>query len=110
MAAKPIYRVTVHQQGEVWELYAREIYQSELWGFLEVEEFVFSDSSKVVVDPSADKLRRTFEGVTRSYLPVNMVLRIDEVEREGEAKSVKSDGKIAMFPQQPMQWSPKRDD
>ncbi|HIX62230.1 MAG TPA: DUF1820 family protein, partial [Candidatus Halomonas stercoripullorum] len=26
MAAKPIYRVVFHQQGEVWELYAREIY------------------------------------------------------------------------------------
>ena len=35
MAAKPIYRVVVHQQGEVWDLYAREIFQSELWGFIE---------------------------------------------------------------------------
>ncbi|MGO2992939.1 MAG: DUF1820 family protein, partial [Halomonadaceae bacterium] len=41
MAAKPIYRVVVHQQGEIWDLYVREIFQSELWGFIEVEEFVF---------------------------------------------------------------------
>lgn len=106
MPAKPIYRVTVHQQGEIWELYAREIYQSDLWGFLEIEELVFSPSSSVVVDPSVDKLKRTFEGVKRSYLPVTMVIRIDEVEREGEAKSIKGDGKVAAFPQQ-APWPPR---
>ena len=51
MAAKPIYRVVVHQQGEIWDLYVREIFQSELWGFIEVEEFVLDDASRVVVDP-----------------------------------------------------------
>lgn len=106
MASKPIYRVVVHQQGEVWELYAREIYQSDLWGFVEVEEFVFTDASKLVIDPGSDKLRRTFDGVKRSYLPINAILRIDEVEREGEAKSFKSDGKIANFPM-PSQWPPR---
>jgi hypothetical protein len=98
MAAKPIYRVVFHQQGEVWELYAREIFQSDLWGFIEVEEFVFDDASKLVVDPSADKLRRTFEGVIRSYLPLNAIVRIDEVEREGTPRAVKSDGRVAEFP------------
>lgn len=98
MAAKPIYRVVFHQQGEVWELYAREIFQSDLWGFIEVEEFVFEDASKLVVDPSSDKLRRTFEGVSRSYLPFNAIVRIDEVEREGPARAVKSDGRVAEFP------------
>ena len=98
MAAKPIYRVVFHQQGEVWELYAREIYQSELWGFIEVEEFVFGDGSKLVVDPSADRLRHTFDGVKRSYVPLNAIVRIDEVEREGPAKAVKSEGRVAEFP------------
>lgn len=98
MAVKPIYRVVVHQQGEVWELYAREIFQSDLWGFIEIEELVFEDASKLVVDPSADRLRRTFEGVSRCYLPLNAILRIDEVEREGPPRAVKSDGRVAEFP------------
>ncbi|MGR2740242.1 DUF1820 family protein [Billgrantia sp. Q4P2] len=102
MAAKPIYRVVFHQQGEIWELYAREIYQSELWGFIEVEEFVFEDGSKLVVDPSADRLRHTFDGVKRSYLPLNAIVRIDEVEREGPARAVKSEGRVAEFPRGPM--------
>ncbi|MDI5934867.1 DUF1820 family protein [Halomonas sp. M4R5S39] len=98
MAAKPIYRVVFHQQGEVWELYVREIFQSDLWGFIEIEEFVFEDVSKLVVDPSADKLRRTFDGVGRSYLPLNAIVRIDEVEREGPPRAVKSEGRVAEFP------------
>jgi len=98
MAAKPIYRVVVHQQGEVWELYVREIFQSELWGFIEVEEFVFGDAKRVVVDPASEKLERTFEGVTRSYLPLNSIVRIDEVEREGALKVVKSEARVAEFP------------
>lgn len=108
MAAKPIYRVVFHNQGEVWELYAREIFQSDLWGFIEVEAFVFEDASKLVVDPSTDKLRRTFDGVNRSYIPLNAIVRIDEVEREGTPKAVKAEGKVAEFPR-PMGWPPRGD-
>jgi len=98
MAAKPIYRVVVHQHGEVWELYVREIFQSELWGFIEVEEFVFGDPNRVVVDPISEKLERTLEGVKRSYLPLNAIMRIDEVERGGPLKAVKSEARVAEFP------------
>lgn len=108
MASKPIYRVVFHNQGEVWELYAREIFQSDLWGFIEVESFVFEDASRLVVDPSTDKLRRTFEGVSRSYLPLNAIVRIDEVEREGTPKAVKAEGKIAEFPRS-LGWPPRDD-
>ncbi|WP_163650464.1 DUF1820 family protein [Modicisalibacter sp. 'Wilcox'] len=108
MAAKSIYRVVFHNQGEIWELYARDIYQSDLWGFIEVETFVFEDASKLVVDPSTDKLRRTFEGVSRSYIPMNAIVRIDEVEREGTAKAVKAEGKVAEFPR-PFTLPPRDD-
>ncbi|MDR5905704.1 MULTISPECIES: DUF1820 family protein [Halomonadaceae] len=108
MAAKPIYRVVFHNQGEIWELYAREIFQSDLWGFIEVEAFVFEDANKLVVDPSSDKLRRIFEGVSRSYIPLNAIVRIDEVEREGTPKAVKAEGKVTEFPR-PMSWPPRDD-
>ncbi|MFC3283014.1 DUF1820 family protein [Litchfieldella rifensis] len=108
MASKPIYRVVFHNQGEIWELYAREIFQSDLWGFIEVEAFVFEDASKLVVDPSTEKLRRTFDGVNRSYIPLNAIVRIDEVEREGTPRAVKAEGKVAEFPR-PMGWPPRDD-
>ncbi|OHV12394.1 DUF1820 family protein [Kushneria phosphatilytica] len=106
MAASPLYRVIFLQQGELWELYARDIYQSELWGFLEIEGFVFGDASKVVVDPSTERLRRAFEGVSRSYLPINAVVRIDEVEREGTPRATKAEGNVTAFPGN-NQWPPR---
>ncbi|GHA90012.1 MULTISPECIES: DUF1820 family protein [Halomonadaceae] len=108
MAAKPIYRVVFHNQGEIWELYARDIFQSDLWGFIEVETFVFEDNSKLVVDPSSEKLKRTFEGVNRSYIPLNAIVRIDEVEREGTPKAVTAQGKVAEFPR-PFSLPPRDD-
>ena len=61
----PIYKVIFLNQGQVFEMYAKQIYQSDLWGFLEVEEFVFGERTQVVVDPSEEKLKAQFEGVVR---------------------------------------------
>ena len=47
----PLYKVIFLNQGQVYEMYARAICQSELWGFLEIEEFVFGERSQLLVDP-----------------------------------------------------------
>ncbi|MEE4301712.1 MAG: DUF1820 family protein [Pseudomonadales bacterium] len=94
-----IYRVIFHSQGQIYEVYAREIYQSDLHGFIEIEGYVFGNRSQVVVDPSEEKLKTEFEGVERSYVPMHCIVRIDEVEKEGQAriKEVKGD-KVMPFP------------
>ncbi|EJT85242.1 hypothetical protein PPS11_11441 [Pseudomonas putida S11] len=56
-----IYKVIFLNQGQVFEMYAKQIYQSDLWGFLEIEEFVFGERSQLVVDPSEEKLKSQFE-------------------------------------------------
>ena len=56
----PIYKVIFLNQGQVFEMYAKQIYQSDLWGFLEVEEFVFGERTQMVVDPSEEKLKAQF--------------------------------------------------
>lgn len=101
-----LYRVIFHNQGQIYEVYARELYQSELHGFIEVEGYVFNTQAQVVVDPSEERLKGEFEGVRRSYIPLHAVIRIDEVEQEGQAriKEFKGD-KVMPFPQ-PM--SPRR--
>lgn len=50
-------------QGQVFEMYAKQIYQSDLWGFLEVEEFIFGERTQVVskiVFESALKVHKSF--------------------------------------------------
>ena len=93
-----IYKVVFHNQGQIYEVYAHNIYQSDLYGFIEVEDYIFGTKSQLVVDPGEDKLRAEFEGVQRSFIPMHAVIRIDEVEKEGASKISKVEGNVAQFP------------
>ena len=95
---RQIYRVIFLNQGEVYELYASSIYQSELHGFIEIEEFLFGERAQVVVDPSEERLKSEFSGVQRSFIPLHAVIRIDEVEKEGTARVSEASGNVAAFP------------
>ena len=92
MANDPIYKVIFFNQGQVYELYARNVYQSDLMGFLEVEEFVFGERTQVIVDPAEEKLKSEFSTIKRSFIPVHSIVRIDEVEKEGSCKITDAKG------------------
>jgi hypothetical protein len=90
--AQPIYKVIFQNRNQVYEIFARQIFQSDMWGFIEIEEFLFGERSKIVVDPSEEKLKNEFSGVKRSYIPMHSIIRIDEVEKEGAARVTEGDG------------------
>jgi hypothetical protein len=100
MASQPVYKVIFQNGNQVFEVFARQIYQSDMWGFIEVEEFVFGERSKIVVDPGEEKLKNEFNGVKRSYIPLQAIIRIDEVDKEGSGKVSDSPtgGNVASFP------------
>ena len=100
MANYPVYKVIFQNGNQVFEVFAQQIYQSDMWGFIEVEEFVFGERSQIVVDPSEEKLKNEFSGVTRSYIPLQSIIRIDEVDKEGSVRisDVKPGGNVASFP------------
>ena len=63
-------------------------------------ELVFGEKTRVVVDPSEERLQREFAGVKRCFLPMHSILRIDEVEKQG-ASRISEAGKganVAAFP------------
>lgn len=95
--AKEIYKVTFINQGEVYEVFTRNVYQSDLFGFIEIEDYIFGERSQVVVDPSEEKLKAEFSGVKRSFIPVQAIIRIDEVEKEGVSKISNGDN-VSPFP------------
>ena len=104
----PLYKVIFYNQGQVFELYARAIYQSEMYGFIEVEDYVFGERSQMIVDPGEEKLKSEFANVNRSYLPMHSIVRIDEVEKEGTSKvsDIQASDKVAQFPY-PKSLAPK---
>ncbi|MAX53853.1 MULTISPECIES: DUF1820 family protein [unclassified Methylophaga] len=93
-----LYRVEFIQAGQRYELYARELSQGGLFGFIEIGDFVWDTHTSVVLDPSHEKLKDEFADVTRTYIPMHAVLRIDSVTKKGLAKITEFDGKIATFP------------
>ena len=82
----PMYRIVFQQQGDVFEVYARHVYQGDMYGFIEVEELLFGERSQVVVDPGEEKLKTTFADVKRTFIPMHSVIRIDEVTRQGQSR------------------------
>ena len=112
MVANPIYKVIFFNQNQVYEVFARAIYQSEMYGFIEVEEFIFGERTQLLVDPAEEKLKGEFSGVNRSYIPMHSIIRIDEVDKEGAAKVTElgPGEKVAQFPFQGVIPAPKNSD
>ncbi|MGH8528465.1 MAG: DUF1820 family protein [Nevskiales bacterium] len=88
MTKRKLYRVTFASQDKIYELYAREISQGGMYGFVELEGLLFGEKSSVVVDPGEERLKSEFSDVTRTYIPMHAVLRIDEVNKPGVAKVI----------------------
>lgn len=93
---RQIYKVTFFNAGKVYEIYAREVSQGTLFGFVEVAGLLFGEKSRIVVDPSEESLQREFEGVDRTFIPMHSVVRIDRVDKSGTAtiRSIKG-GEVA---------------
>ncbi len=83
--AKPLYKVTFLNPGKVYELYARHIAGSSLWGFTEVGELVFDVHEGLVVDPTEERLRDEFGNTRKLHLPMQSIVRVEEVERKGQS-------------------------
>ena len=102
MTNSPVYKVLFVNQGQSYEIYAKEVQQSSIYGFIEVEELLFGERSKMLVDPAEEKLKSEFEGVNKSLIPVHAVIRIDQVKAQGVAKiSEIKGGSVTAFPMPP---------
>jgi len=86
MAKKPIYRIIFHNQDKIYEMYAHGVQQGPLFGFIEIEQFMFGERTSLVVDPSEENLKTEFTNVSRTYIPMHAVIRIDEVDKRGTCK------------------------
>jgi len=92
-----IYKITFLNKGKVYEVFVNQVYQSDLYGFIEIEGYVFDEKTQVVVDPNEEKLKSEFSGVKRSFIPMQAIIRIDEVEKSGVCKISNGDN-ISPFP------------
>ena len=80
-----LYKVTFLNHGRIYELYARHVVSGNLWGFTEVSELVFDINDGVVIDPTEERLRDEFGDTRVLHLPMQSIVRIEEVERKGQS-------------------------
>ena len=88
MAQKKLYRIRFMNEGKIFELYARQVSQGALFGFVEIAQIVWGKKSDVIIDPTEQDLRNEFAGVTTVQVPIHSVVRIDEVEKGGSGKII----------------------
>src|SRR5713226_626231 len=100
MATSHIFRIMFVNQGKVYEVYARKVSHGELFGFIEVDELLFGERSSVVLDPSEERIKGEFSGVKRTFLPMQSIMRSDEVKKHGSAKTtvLESGANVAQLP------------
>ena len=81
-----LFRVLFLNGNEVYEIYACGVTESDMFGFVEITDIVFDETSGLLVDPAEEKLKTEFHQVKRFYVPVHSMIRVDEVEKKGIAK------------------------
>jgi hypothetical protein len=83
--SRSLYKVTFLNHGRIYELYAHRVSSGSLWGFTEVADLVFDVHDGLVVDPTEERLREEFAGTRVLHLPMQSIVRIEEVEKKGQS-------------------------
>ena len=96
---KHTFRIQFHNHTRIYELYAHQVSQSQMAGFLEVGEIIFGEHSKLLIDPAEEKLKNEFGDVKHTYIPHHSVIRIDEVDQSGKNRILDEEGTtVTTFP------------
>jgi len=95
-----VYKLIFFNQGKVYELYAERVDSSHLYGFVEARKLVFDADTKMVVDPSEERMREEFADTETLLLPIQSVIRIEKVSKRGDCviRDSKSGEKITTLP------------
>jgi hypothetical protein len=83
--SRKLYKVVFLNHGKIYELYAKRVAASDLWGFTVVSELEFAPRDTMLVDPTEEKLRDEFARTKSLHLPMQSIVRIEEVDERGTA-------------------------
>lgn len=83
--SKPLYKVMFLNHGKVYVIFAGHVGSSHLWGFNVIGDLQFDLHEGLVVDPMEERLRAEFSGTKMLHLPMQSIIRIEEVEKKGQS-------------------------
>lgn len=83
---KTYYKITFSNEEELYQVCARELSSSDLYGLIEIGDFIFP-TNRLVYNPGEERLKREFEGIKRTWIPYHSIVRIDEIQESRESES-----------------------
>lgn len=87
---KKLFKINfINSEKETLTIHASKVNPSEYLGLIEVSDIVFLDSSDIILNPQDDKIKKEFKNVERTFLPLNSIIRIDEVFFQKETQVVR---------------------
>ena len=49
MPKKTLYKVIFHNQGKIYEIYARDVHQGVMFGFIEIDKLIFGEKTSPLI-------------------------------------------------------------
>ncbi|GAB1534709.1 hypothetical protein ADMFC3_03400 [Geovibrio sp. ADMFC3] len=87
---KKLFRIDfINAAKENLTIHASNVNPSSFLGLIEVTDIVFMDSSEIILNPQDDKIKKEFKNVERTFLPLNSIVRIDEIILEKETPVIR---------------------
>lgn len=87
---KKLYKILfMDEEKQVQTIHASKLNPSSFLGLVEISDIVFLDKSEIIISPDDGKLKGMFKNVERSYIPLNYIVRIDEVTIEKETPVIR---------------------
>ena len=80
---KTYYKVSFVTGNEMYQVCAKRVVPSDLFGMVEISDFIFPEN-QVVIDPGEEQIKREFGNMKRTVVPHQAIIRIDELPLDGE--------------------------
>ena len=87
--AKELYKITIiDEDKEHTTLYATNVTQADLLGFVEISGLEFPNKSDIILTPGEDKAHTLFKDTKRIIIPGNYIIRIEELKEDKKAQII----------------------
>ena len=96
-----IYRIQFKTDDKYYDLFVRNVYPSDMHGFICIEGFLFKEEESRIINPRNEKLMLEFANVEIAFIPYYQIIRIDSVHQVGESlinEHSDNNSKIRPFP------------
>ncbi|MGD9808694.1 MAG: DUF1820 family protein [Deferribacterales bacterium] len=87
---KKLYKIIfIDEDKKIQTIHSSMLNPSSFLGLVEISDIVFLDKSDIIISPDDGNLKAKFKNVERSYIPLNSIVRIDEITLEKETPVIR---------------------